>query len=212
MSQSYIDQITLECLLNKEVMGKHVMKQRERQINKQEVLFYQKRILQLFTELLEGKQIGDDDDYMFPDVKFAFDSFIKTSIEHFKMIDNNDLLQEDYIHIHTNKNNDDDNEDDDNDNDNNDDNDEDDNDNNDEDDDDNNDEDDNDNNDEDNNNNTDNYSNMLICRQVKMECSNLDNYVSRKYNKDPSLIIPKQREVNLFHPTLQNKGLTENRK
>ena len=82
MSQSYIDQITLDCLLNKEVMGKHVMKQRKRQINKQEVLFYQKRILQLFTELLEGKQIGDDD-YMFPDVKFAFDSFIKTSIEHF---------------------------------------------------------------------------------------------------------------------------------
>ena len=108
------------------------------------------------------------------------------------MIDNNDLLQEDYIHIHTNKNNDDN---------------------------DNNDEDDNDYNDEDNDYNDndtdytekdddiDNYSNMLICRQVKMECSNLDNYVSRKYNKDPSLIIPKQREVNLFHPTLQNKGL-----
>ena len=211
MSQSYIDQITLDCLLNKEVMGKHVMKQRKRQINKQEVLFYQKRILQLFTELLEGKQIGDDD-YMFPDVKFAFDSFIKTSIEHFKMIDNNDLLQEDYIHIHTNKNNDDNDDDVNNDDDdvNNDDDDND---------------DDNDYNDEDNDNDDDNdtdytekdddrdnYSNMLICRQVKMECSNLDNYVSRKYNKDPSLIIPKQREVNLFHPTLQNKGLMENRK
>lgn len=197
MSQSYIDQITLECLLNKEVMGKHVMKQRERQINKQEVLFYQKRILQLFTELLEGKQIGDDDDYMFPDVKFAFDSFIKTSIEHFKMIDNNDLLQEDYLHIHNKKNND---------------NDEDDNDDNDEDDIADNDEDNNDYTEKDDDTDRDNYSNMLICRQVKMECSNLDNYVSRKYNKDPSLIIPKQREVNLFHPTLQNKGLTENRK
>ena len=205
MSQSYIDQITLECLLNKEVMGKHVMKQRKRQINKQEVLFYQKRILQLFTELLEGKQIGDDD-YMFPDVKFAFDSFIKTSIEHFKLIDNNDLLQEDYIHIHNKKNNDD-----------NDNTDEDDNDYNDEDDIVDNEEDDIADNDEDDNDtdytekdddtDIDNYSNMLICRQVKMECSNLDNYVSRKYNKDPSLIIPKQREVNLFHPTLQNKGL-----
>ena len=143
---------------------------------------------------------------MFPDVKFAFDSFIKTSIEHFKMIDNNDLLQEDYIHIHTNKNNDDNDDDVNNDDDdvNNDDNDND---------------EDNDYNDEDNDYNDndtdytekdddiDNYSNMLICRQVKMECSNLDNYVSRKYNKDPSLIIPKQREVNLFHPTLQNKGL-----
>ena len=119
------------------------------------------------------------------------------------MIDNNDLLQEDYIHIHTNKNNDD-----------NDNNDEDDNDYNDEDND-YNDDDDNDNDDDndtdytekDDDTDIDNYSNMLICRQVKMECSNLDNYVSRKYNKDPSLIIPKQREVNLFHPTLQNKGL-----
>ena len=34
MSQKLVDQITLDCLLNKEVIGKHLIKQREKQINK----------------------------------------------------------------------------------------------------------------------------------------------------------------------------------
>jgi len=51
MSQSLINQITLDCLLNKEMMGKHVMKQREKQINKEDLTFYRKRIFNLFTPL-----------------------------------------------------------------------------------------------------------------------------------------------------------------
>jgi hypothetical protein len=34
MSQSLVNQITIDCLLNREAMGEHVMKQREKQINK----------------------------------------------------------------------------------------------------------------------------------------------------------------------------------
>ena len=49
MSQSFIDQITLDCLLNKEIMEKYVMKQREKQINKEDFNFYRKRIFNLFT-------------------------------------------------------------------------------------------------------------------------------------------------------------------
>jgi hypothetical protein len=92
MSNSYINQITLDCLLNKETMSKHVMKQREKQINKEELNFYRKRIYNLFKEIISNKQPSD----MPPDVKYAYDTFIKASIHYFKVADNNDLLQEEY--------------------------------------------------------------------------------------------------------------------
>jgi len=95
MSQSFVDQITLDCLLNKEIMGKHVMKQREKQINKEDYKFYRKRIFNLFKEIISNK-FPDD---LSPDVKYAYDTFIKTSINYFKVIDNNDLLQEEYKDI-----------------------------------------------------------------------------------------------------------------
>jgi len=92
MSQSLVNQITLDCLLNKETMGKHLMKQREKQINKDELNFYRKRIYNLFKEIISNKSPSD----MPPDVKYAYDTFIKTTINYFKVIDNNDLLQEEY--------------------------------------------------------------------------------------------------------------------
>jgi hypothetical protein len=95
MSQSLVDQITLDCLLNKETMGKHVMKQREKQINKEEFLFYRKRIFNLFKELISNNGPKE----LSPDVKYAYDTFIKSAIHYFKIIDNNDLLQEEYKDI-----------------------------------------------------------------------------------------------------------------
>lgn len=92
MSQSFVDQITLDFLLNKEMMGKHVMKQREKQIDKEEFQFYKKRILNLFKELNSNEYPED----LSPDVKYAYDTFIKSTIHYFKIIDNNDLLQEEY--------------------------------------------------------------------------------------------------------------------
>lgn len=92
MSNSYINQITIDCLLNREAMGEHVMKQREKLINKEELNFYRKRIYNLFKELISNKPPED----MPPDVKYAYDTFIKASIHYFKVVDNNDLLQEDY--------------------------------------------------------------------------------------------------------------------
>lgn len=92
MSQSLVDQITLDCLLNKEMMGKHVMKQREKQINKEDLKFYRKRIFNLFKEIINNTPPKD----LSPDVKYAYDTFIKSTINYFKIVDNNDLLQEEY--------------------------------------------------------------------------------------------------------------------
>ena len=92
MSQSFVDQITLDCLLNKEVMSKHIMKQREKQINKEDLKFYRKRIFNLFKEIISNTQPDD----LSPDVKYSYDTFIKSAINYFKIIDNNDILQEDY--------------------------------------------------------------------------------------------------------------------
>jgi hypothetical protein len=95
MSQSLVNQITLDCLLNKETMGKHVMKQREKQINKEDFKFYRKRIFNLFKEIINNNSPQD----LSPDVKYAYDTFIKSSIDYFKTVDNNDLLQEEYKDI-----------------------------------------------------------------------------------------------------------------
>jgi len=92
MSQSLVNQITLDCLLNKEMMGKHVMRQREKQINIEDFIFYRKRIFNLFKELISNNKPND----LSPDVKYAYDTFIKSTIDYFKVIDNNDLLQEEY--------------------------------------------------------------------------------------------------------------------
>jgi hypothetical protein len=90
MSQALVNQITLDCLLNKEMMGKHVMRQREKQINKEDLNFYRKRIFNLFKEIISNNQPKD----LAPDVKYAYDTFIKYSIDYLKVVDNNDLLQE----------------------------------------------------------------------------------------------------------------------
>jgi len=95
MSQSLVNQITLDCLLNKEMIGKHVMKQREKQINKEDLKFYRKRIFNLFKEIISNTPPKD----LAPDVKYAYATFIKTSIDYCKVIDNNDLLQEEYNDI-----------------------------------------------------------------------------------------------------------------
>lgn len=92
MSNSYINQITLDCLLNKETMENHMMKQWEKQMNKEELNFYRKRIYNLFKEIISNKPPSD----MPPDVKYAYNTFIKASIHYFKVADNNDLLQEEY--------------------------------------------------------------------------------------------------------------------
>jgi hypothetical protein len=92
MNESYINQITLDCLLNKDMINKHLRNKKTKVNNKEERRFYRKRIYNLFKELL----IEKDPDDLLPDVKYAYSNFINSCIHYFKTIDNNDLRQKEY--------------------------------------------------------------------------------------------------------------------
>ena len=96
MSQAFVNQITLDCLLNKEMFNTHVKNKKAQSVNKEAKKFYKKRIYNLFKEMLINKAEPED---LFPDVKYAYDNFINASINYFKTIDSNDLLQEEYKNL-----------------------------------------------------------------------------------------------------------------
>jgi len=96
MSDAFINQVTLDCLLNKEMFNKHVKNEKSKSINKEERKFYKKRIYNLFKELLITKEEPEN---LLPDVKYAYDNFIHSCIHYFKTIDNNDLNQEEYKNL-----------------------------------------------------------------------------------------------------------------
>jgi hypothetical protein len=91
MSQSYVNQVTIDCLLNKNVINKYV-KNKE---NKEEIKFYKKRIYNLFKEIITGNSPSD----LLPDVKYAYSNFLTESIRYFKTVDNNDIIQSEYKDI-----------------------------------------------------------------------------------------------------------------
>ena len=92
MSEDLINQITLDCLLNKEMYGSHLRKKKCKHLNKEERKFYRKRTFNLFKEMITCN-IPED---LLPDVKIAYDNFIDSTIHYFKTIDNNDIIQSDY--------------------------------------------------------------------------------------------------------------------
>ena len=92
MSQSYVNQLTINCLVNKEMINKHVDKKKLSKEEKEEFKFYRKRTYNLFKELINGMPPQD----LLPDVKYAYDNFVKASIHYFKTADNNDIIQAEY--------------------------------------------------------------------------------------------------------------------
>ena len=101
MSEAFVNQITLDCLLNKEMYSKHLRSKKTKQENKEGRKFYRKRSYNLFKEMISGN-IPED---LPPDVKYAYDNFINSTIHYFKTIDNNDIIQSEYkdvdIQLHT---------------------------------------------------------------------------------------------------------------
>ena len=91
-SESTINQITLDCLLNRTQYEKYLSKQLLNKINEKDRLFYRKRTLNLTKELLKG----DEDVFVSPDVKYAFECYIKTCVRYFRVLDKSDLIQEEY--------------------------------------------------------------------------------------------------------------------
>lgn len=92
MSESFINQITLNCLLNKDLISNHLRNKKINQINKEDKKFYRKRIFNLFKEIINNNIPND----LPPDVSYAYDNFIKSTIQYFKTIDNNDIIQSEY--------------------------------------------------------------------------------------------------------------------
>jgi hypothetical protein len=94
MSEDLIHQITLDCLVNKDVYIKMQHKPIINKVSKKDKKFYRKRILNLTRELLLKKETEYNE--INPDIKNGFDVFVKTCIQYFKVIDKNDIIQEDY--------------------------------------------------------------------------------------------------------------------
>ena len=93
MSESFVNQITLDCLLNKEMYSKHLKSKKIKEINKEERKFYRKRTYNLFKEIISGKSPKD----LAPDVKYTYDNFVNSAIQYFKTVDKNDIIQSEYI-------------------------------------------------------------------------------------------------------------------
>jgi hypothetical protein len=92
MSESFINQITLDCLLNRELIDNHLRNKKRNKINNEDRRFYRKRIFNLFKELINCNSPKD----IPPDVKYSYDNFVKSTIQYFKTIDNNDIIQSEY--------------------------------------------------------------------------------------------------------------------
>ena len=95
MSQAYVNQLTINCLVNKDMINKHVNKKQLKKEQKEEIKFYRKRTYNLFKEMINGTPPED----LLPDVKYAYDNFINASIHYFKTIDNNDIIQAEYADL-----------------------------------------------------------------------------------------------------------------
>jgi len=92
MSESFVNQITLNCLLNNEALNNHLRNKKLNQINKEDRRFYRKRIFNLFKEIINNNIPKE----LPPDVNYAYDNFVRTAIQYFKIIDNNDIIQSEY--------------------------------------------------------------------------------------------------------------------
>jgi hypothetical protein len=92
MSAGIVDQITLECLMNRDMYKKLMTNKTIIAQKNKEKDFYKNRISHLTEELLLNNEV----DGLFTDVSFAFDNYVKTCIHYFKIIDESDIIQNDY--------------------------------------------------------------------------------------------------------------------
>jgi hypothetical protein len=115
MSTEYVNQVTLECLMNKDTYKKYVATKKKSVVNKKDQKFYRRRILSLTKELLYPEEttpattatttstakpattttIND------PNIVALFQIYSKACIEYFKSLDRNDIIQEDYSTLTT---------------------------------------------------------------------------------------------------------------
>ena len=95
MTDNYINQITIDCFVNKEMYNNKIKQNIKKSIDKKEKKFYRKRILNLTKDLLyNASKIK-----LSPDIKYSFDNYLKCCIDNFKIIDKTDIIQEEYKNL-----------------------------------------------------------------------------------------------------------------
>jgi len=102
MSEELINQITLNCLMNKQQYERYLASKVSKSVKDEDKKFYRKRIYCLTKDLLLKTEEPDN---LLPDVKYAFDQYVKSCIHYFKVLDSNDIVQEQYKELddHDNK-------------------------------------------------------------------------------------------------------------
>uniref|UniRef100_A0A6C0F4F2 Uncharacterized protein n=1 Tax=viral metagenome TaxID=1070528 RepID=A0A6C0F4F2_9ZZZZ len=97
MSANLVNEITLEYLMSKEQHAKFMNKKKEgiSSCERKDKKFYRKRILNLSRDLL----LNQDPENLLHDVKVSFDNYVKICINYFKILDETDIIQEDYHEI-----------------------------------------------------------------------------------------------------------------
>lgn len=94
MSIDLVNEITLEYLMTKNQYAKFMNKKTDglNLCERKDKKFYRRRILNLSRELL----LNQTPDKILGDVKVAFDNYVKICINYFKILDETDIIQENY--------------------------------------------------------------------------------------------------------------------
>ena len=108
MSVEYVNQVTLECLMNKDTYKKYVATKKKSVVNKKDQKFYRRRLLSLTKELLYPEETATNTKPTAtspltndPNIVGLFQIYTRACIEHFKTLDKNDIIQEDYSTLTT---------------------------------------------------------------------------------------------------------------
>ena len=101
MSTEYVNQVTLECLMNKDTYKKYVATKKKNVVNKKDQKFYRRRILSLTKEMLYPEESIDKANVHHPSIVSLFQMYSKACIDYFKTLDKNDIIQEDYVSLTT---------------------------------------------------------------------------------------------------------------
>jgi hypothetical protein len=92
MSQSFVDRVTLDLLLNKQMYTDHVENKKKLQFNKEERKLYKKRIFQLFKDIITNSEPEE----LPMDIKYTYNNFVNACIHYFKTKDNHEIIQSEY--------------------------------------------------------------------------------------------------------------------
>jgi hypothetical protein len=92
-SDAFLNQASLDYLINTKQYKFQLTTALNTKINKKDKKFYRRRILSLTKDLLSKEET---EIVVSPDIKYAFDNLVKTCVSYFKILDRNDIIQEDF--------------------------------------------------------------------------------------------------------------------